>query len=304
MAPRAAGVWQEPGGRTANRAAVTGRTVPRARPWRALLAAVALLVAVLPGRVADATLRRTLTITGTRTAYTELTVTEETVYHLTWYKGTTMEYAGGRWGGFAIGADWPHVESVWDPQFATIEGRPAHRAKDVPGLAGILSPGKHRVYLFTDGQRVTVRIRWTGPDLTLEPATALDAKISADTTVLAYGGGTLALPQDGGPGTVTAAAVHWQETGPHSHFRIRACYARRPESWATCDRGLGTVTLYSDHADPVAAGVIALDGVPRRQDTAGRTYFVEATGAATGVLTALTLRYRPAASDLRKYPVI
>lgn len=265
------------------------------RGGRTLLTALALLGALLPGRVAGAGLDRTLTITGSRNAYAILTVTEETTY---WLDHTvTADYTGSRWAGFAIGTDWPKLWTVYTHHTA-FGGLPSRRSPTHAGSnVGVLYPGRYRVYLFADGRPVTITMRWTGRNTTLEPDAPLDAHIAADQQVVVAGSGRLALPQDGAPGTVTAWMARFQKEQPTITGELRACFAQAPASWATCDRRFGR-SIFTDSGSNLGGGY-TLGGIPRPLVTRGRSFFAERTGTATGILTAVTLRYRPHPDDSR-----
>ncbi len=281
-----------------NRAVIIeGRRV-RVSPRRVLLGVLAVVAALLPASASARGPERVLTITGTGHAFGVLTVTEETYYRMD--PNATAEY-GGRWAGFVFDAGFPRVWSVYD-RHAILYGRPAEETWINGEPWGVLRPGRHRVYLFADGQPVTIRVPWTGPGITLALETPLDAHVEGDQVRVTQGGARLTLPQEGTAGTVTAARALWRKLPSYGDYTFRSCHTPQPASWKTCDR-----RRYRDSSTvaghPLAIGGVYHDGVPRQGVTAGRVYFGEIAGVTNGVLTLMTVRYRPVAEDLRRLPL-
>lgn len=257
---------------------------------RALGTALALLVAALPAQPATAGLPRTLTLTGSHHATALLTVRSEVRYRLD--GPTTARYLPpGRWAGFAIGTDWPQLWSGYvAPPHITILGEPTVRANE-PGLVGVLHPGTYRVYLFADGHPVTISIRWTGPDTTLEFDTPLDARVAMDRAYAVNGSAQVALPLDAGRDSLSVDAFLWQPDFAAAPYKWRGCVARKPASWRTCDDRFAR--LDATMGPEVAGGGGGTGREPRRRTTRGLSLFAEVVGAVTGELMVWNIRYRP-----------
>ncbi|HVF05627.1 MAG TPA: hypothetical protein VNA20_12370 [Frankiaceae bacterium] len=253
---------------------------------RSLGVALALVVGLLTAQPADAQLPGKLTLTGSRNSYALLTVREETTYS---FNGMRAWYFGNRWAGFVIGDDWPHLWSRYTDG-PTIPGS-AYEPGDRPRIEGVLQPGTHKVYLFADGEPVTIEIPWSAPSVTLEFDAPLDARVTVEEAHAVNGGATLRLPQDGRPGTITSAAVMVDVLFAPAPYRARACFARSPASWRTCDFWMPNVGL---RMGPTIDGTkFGGGGTPFQQPTKGYTWYAELVGVATGRLIAATIRYRP-----------
>lgn len=253
---------------------------------RVVLTVLVVLAAVLPAGAARAGLRRTLTIVGSRNSVAILTVTRDTLYDL---EDSSAVYAGGRWGGFAIGTDWPRLwTSFTDPRVPYFHGGVTEPADGDFG-PGVLRPGRYRVYLFADGQDVKITLPWSGPNVTLEPDAPLDARIGADQVTVTPGTTVASVPQDGRAGTVTSFVMGLRY-GPSGAFHARACFARKPTSWKTCDHRLGGAS--NTVPGGTEGGFRMGNGYPSEIVTHGRHWYGEVVGTATGVFTLMTIRYK------------
>lgn len=248
--------------------------------------AVALIgVALLHPPVAHAA-PPALTITGTQNSVAYLTVRTETTYDVRkaavdFLSGrSNPDHARGRYGGFAIGNDAPALWAVHDLEFPAISG------ESVSG--GVLKPGRYKVHLFADGDRVTVTVPWSGPNVTVEPVTPMDASVTFARTPVATAADTVAvaLPQAGQKGARTAAGSKLDAlVGPS--LELRLCLTR---SDGACERPVVDAT--------VGVGGTALNGyllewLYDRRPTKGMYVRAEVTGASAGTLTLTTLRYYP-----------
>lgn len=252
----------------------------------------------------------TMTIVGSRTAYATITVTDDTHYNLHEARAT---YAGGRWGGFLIGRDTsdPHgkyrdwltlwtsaddVRSAGRASGATFRGHPTQSVRHRPGGWGVLTPGRYRIYLFTDGQEVTITLPWSAGDVTVTPDRPFAARVEAE-QVLAPGFGVptlLTMPLDGTRRSVTEAAAVL--TAPPSEELAGAvsydwaCYARvgLPATPKSC---VYDQQVYSSSS----SNGWGRDSRLRRMygSTAGREWRVYAGPTTTAVLTVMTVRYDP-----------
>ncbi len=236
--------------------------------------AAATLCPAVPARAIPA--QHALTIAGSRTSYAVLKVTKKLTYDL---DAARVDYAGGRYGGFAIADDAATLWSVYiDPRVPTLRGH---------SWTGTLKPGRYKVRLFTDAQRVVVTIPWSGPDVTLSPETPLDAAVDVERAV-APGTGTMVaavIPQHSGSRARTSALA-WFEAAVSPAIVLRGCLAPTATS---CARAQIAVTSTGSGTAVNAYGVSFSDD--RR--TKGLYVRGEVSGLAVGILTVLSLRYYP-----------
>jgi hypothetical protein len=256
---------------------------------RRTVVAVAAVALLCPGAARAAGETHTLTITGTRNSYATLKVTTTVRYDL---DAAKVDHFGGHYGGFAI---WRDFATLWTANNLTFPAIWGH----VGPNGGALKPGRYRVYLFADaGHRVTVRVPWTGADLTLEPDAQLDALVR-DKQVLVGDTGdprapvtgpvtSLSVPLDGRAGANTAASL-FLYTVVAPTVRLRLCLVPDPSS---CDD-------FRDRVTSTGKGTLAngwgsgFANYHYPWPTKGLYARGEVSGQNVGVVTLTTLRYYP-----------
>ena len=253
-----------------------GRATMRVRAWLSAVVAALLLAPVHP---AHADNDGTLTITGSHTAYVWLVLSRTVTYDLS---GSTIEYAG-EYGGFALGADTPQVFSDYD-----LRGLPT--LVGVSRSNGVLKPGRYKVRLFADGNPVTVRIPWSGPNGELRPTTPFSATVAGKRAPVATAFGTagLAFPADGRRGSSTFVMVR-QETPAGHQVSAIACVTADE---ASCDRARYTLEQPANRLVLNSFGAI-LGLLEWRLPTRGLYLRGQTTGTSVGVLSLFVLRYEP-----------
>lgn len=246
------------------------------------LLAAALAAALLgPPAGADAA-PGTLTLTGTHHGWAVLDLASEVLYDV---ERATAFYPRGAYAGFAIGRDYP---TLWTRDHDLRRRRPLLRGHSA--TRGVLSPGRHRVYLFADeGHEVVVRIPWSGPDRTIALDAPLDAAVTTGSAVAVPGSGAPAvvLPQPSARGhRMTGIAMFESVVAPRLDTRI--CLTARP---ATCEKAYLGATLTGGGTALNGAGAsVTLWPVRTATPLAVRGEF---TGDGAGTLTVTALRWKP-----------
>lgn len=254
------------------------------RRFAVALAGLALLTPHASAAVAGPSHAGTITLTGTTTGFAWLSVTKPATYDV---RAATVDYAGGRWGGFALGRDTARAFSIFDLRLPTLYGDSFTR--------GYLRPGRYKLRLFTDGQPVTVKLPWSGPDITLSPTDPVTATVAGDQVPVAAadpssGATGLAFPINGRVGDMHNIMVrHFAAVG--IVVNLAACITRDrdecgDETSLSRLRAPGTGMALNSRGVVLSHGNFA-------HSTRGMWARGEVAGTTAGVLAVFVLHYQP-----------
>ena len=247
---------------------------------RAVLALLVALAGLVSADVAAAgtSPNAALVLTGTHHATAVLTIERTTRYDL----GAARVAFTGTYGGFAIGQDKAAMWSAVVPR-----DRPTFFGESA--TAGVLTPGKYVVKLFSGGWPVTAVIPWDAPGVRLDVTDDLDADVQVTTVPVGPDGdGTQVVALDVPSRSRVDALVRFDSSAELGPVAVQACVTRTPSTCAGADwSGISQMPV----RDSTVSGV---SKTWRRDDPSplvGRHVRGEVDGTVPGVLSVVVLRY-------------